>query len=107
MRQRLCAPCLTTLTEGFREQLSANSLDLTVCPTCGQDSSTDLDPTYLTLYLPKREAVECALCTCSSCAPSLRGLLQVGATPLADRQQQSRGPQDGAPDSDPWMEFHV
>jgi len=103
-KQRLCAPCLTTLTASFRDSLLANSLDVTVCPLCGADNSTTLDPTYLTLYLPKRDPVESALCTCGSCAPSLRKLLQVGAQALADRQLESGGLSNGAPHSDPWAE---
>jgi hypothetical protein len=104
-KQRLCAPCLMTLTDGFRDSLSRNSSDVTVCPICGQDSSTDLDPIYLTLYLPKREPVESALCTCASCAPSLRKLLQVGAHRLPNREIKSLGPGNGAPDFDPFGDF--
>ena len=104
-KQRFCAPCLTTLTDGFRDSLSQNTSDVTACPLCGVDASTNLDPIYLTLYLPKREPVESALCTCGSCAPNLRNLLRVGAQALANRQENSRGPHDGAPDSDPWEGF--
>ena len=56
------------------------------------------------LDLPKRDPVESALCTCGSCAPSLRKLLQVGAQALADRQLESGGLSNGAPHSDPWAE---
>jgi len=104
-KQRFCAPCLTTLTEGFRDSLSLNMSDVTVCPLCGADASINLDPIYLTLYLPKREPVESALCTCASCAPSLRNLLRVGAQALADRQEKSQGLSNGAPGSDPWEGF--
>jgi hypothetical protein len=104
-KQRFCAPCLMQLTDGFRDSLSANSLDVTVCPICGKDASTDLDPIYLTLYLPKREPVESALCTCASCAPSLRNLLQVGAQRLPDRQGSNQGPSNGAPDIDTFADF--
>ncbi len=100
-KQRLCAPCLTTLADSFKAALSTNASDLTVCPMCGQDSSTVLDPIYLNVYLPKRDPEEFALCTCSSCAPSLRSLLLVGAQRLTNRGTGSGAP-GGAPDPDPW-----
>lgn len=67
---RLCAHCYTQLMGSLVAHPLAESSQLVVCPTCGTDSSTDLDGLYLTLYVPKRDATELALTTCSSCAVS-------------------------------------
>jgi len=84
-KQRICAPCarqeLATVLAHAAEENSA----VTVCPACGSDSAADLDPIYLTLYLPKQEPREFALTTCSTCAVTLRVRLQVGAEKLPNR----------------------
>lgn len=88
--QRLCAPCLTERMAGLLRMASEASLDLTVCPACGADSSQDLDAIYATVYLPRQEAREYALTTCASCAARLRLLLQENAEKLPDRQWDGR-----------------
>lgn len=99
-RQQLCVPCLTGNLGSLLAKVSEESLDVTVCPACGAESSEDLDPIYLTIFLPKQEPREYALTTCGSCAATLRGSLQEGAKRMADRGAESGG--SGTPHSDPW-----
>jgi predicted RNA-binding Zn-ribbon protein involved in translation (DUF1610 family) len=92
-RQRLCAPCLTLLAGYLKGSALENSSDVAACPVCGQDSSENLDPLYLMVYLPKQEAREYALTTCTSCASNLRVSLAAGGKLMPDRQ----GAGEGAP----------
>lgn len=88
-KQSICAPCLRDLLAPILQAAGDNSSDVSVCPACGADSSEDLDPIYLNLYLPKQDGKEFALPTCSSCAVAFRLRLQGGATKLPDRSGQS------------------
>jgi hypothetical protein len=85
-RQRLCAPCLTTLVGSLKHGASATSSELIVCPCCGSPSQETLDGVFLNIYPPKQPEREYALTTCGSCASELRKLLQVGAEPMPERQ---------------------
>jgi RNase P subunit RPR2 len=99
-KQRLCAPCVKETLSPLLAAVQLQSEDVTACPACGTDSSSDLDPIYLTLYLPKQEPREFALTTCGVCAAKCRVSLQVGAEKLPDRQN---GQSDsGAPGADDW-----
>lgn len=63
-----------------------------MCPSCGSDASQDLDPIYLTLYVPSQPARPFELTTCASCAAIIRAAAQTGATKLADRSETSSQP---------------
>jgi hypothetical protein len=84
-KQRICAPCAKQELARVLEHAAEENSAVTVCPACGSDSATDLDPIYLTLYVPKQEPKEFALTTCSTCAVTLRLRLQVGAEKLPNR----------------------
>lgn len=101
-KQRLCVSCATTLMAPLWEHPQEDSELLTRCPLCGSDSSTDLAPTYLSVYLPNREPLEYALSTCESCALPFRQLLQVGSTKLESRDAGSGGLGPRTPRPDPW-----
>jgi hypothetical protein len=90
-RTYLCAQCLRETLQSALAAALQDSMDVTVCPACGTDSSTDLDPIYLTVYLPKQERREYALATCGACAAHLRVRLQKGAVLMEDRQLSSLG----------------
>jgi RNase P subunit RPR2 len=90
-KQLLCAPCVREVIAPMLASVSNESSAVTVCPACGSDSSGDLDPIYLNLYLPKQDAREFALTTCGSCAVKLRTSLQQGATKLPNRGGPSQG----------------
>jgi hypothetical protein len=85
-KQTLCAPCAKEELSLVIQHAADESSDVTACPACGKDSSDDLDPIYLNLYLPKQNALEYALATCGPCAVTLRARLQVGASKLENRQ---------------------
>jgi hypothetical protein len=80
--------------------VSDDNPNVSACPACGSDASTDLDPIYLTLYLPKQDPREFALSTCGPCAVSLRGSLQQGAMRLPERNGQSPKRSDDQGDVD-------
>jgi hypothetical protein len=101
-RQRLCVPCVMLLREILSGTQCENSSAVACCPMCGSDSSANQSAIYLTVYLPKQEAREYALTTCTSCAMNLHESLQVGAQLMADRP----GGEAGAPasSSSAWSE---
>lgn len=88
-KQRLCAPCVMRKFKPLLAAVASKSSDVTACPACGKNAAEDLDPIYLTLYLPKQEPKEFALTTDTTCAVTLRLSLQDGAERLPDRQQSS------------------
>lgn len=90
-RQRLCANCTVTSLSSLLQSANSQSLDLTTCPSCGGDASEDLDPIYLTLYVPGREQQSFELTTDAPCAARIRVAAQAGAQQLQDRTQQSSG----------------
>lgn len=84
-RQRLCVDCLMEMMAGLKNGASSDSGSLTVCPSCGTDSSQNLFGIYLTIYPPKQSEREYALTMCAPCAELLRSRLQTGADRLGDR----------------------
>jgi len=99
-RQRLCAPCVGEKLRTLLGHAQDSSLDVSVCPACGSESGSDLDPIYVTLYLPKQEPREFALTTDASCAVRLRLMLQDGAQKLPDRNGGAGG--NFKADGDDW-----
>lgn len=93
-KQRLCVECTRTSLVTLLEHSTQDSSILTMCPACGADASSDLDPIYLTLYLPKADPLSYELPTCAPCAARIRIAAQVGAQKLADRQQRSSSSSD-------------
>jgi len=63
----------------------SESLDVSACPACGTDSSSDMDPIFATIYTPGSEAKELELTTCASCAAKIHVEAIKGAERLADR----------------------
>lgn len=101
-KQSLCAPCVKTTLAPLLAAVGEASSAVTACPACGSDASSDLDPIYLNLYMPKQDGKEFALPTCSACAAKLRVSLQVGAQRLPDRNGQSRSA--SSDQNDEWSE---
>ena len=104
-RVRLCVPCLTELMVGLKNGQSSDSGSLTVCPSCGTDSSQNLDGNYLTIYPPKQPEREYALTTCTSCAALLRSRFTEHGDKLGDRVVGAAAPTttpSSAWDSVPW-----
>jgi hypothetical protein len=104
-RQRLCVDCLTELMGGLKNAQLSDSGSLTVCPSCGQDSSDNLFGVYLTIYPPKQPEREYALTMCVPCAELLRLRLETGADKLGDRKVGAAAPTNtpnAAWDAVPW-----
>lgn len=90
-KQRLCVDCTIERLRTLLAHSQEESSDLTMCPSCGADASKDMDPIYLTLYVPKQERSDWSLTTCAPCAVSIRLAAQTGATRLEDRQENNSG----------------
>jgi len=101
-KQRLCAPCVMQRLRQLLLHAQDSTSAVTSCPACGIESSQDLDPIYMTLYLPKQESREYALTTDATCAARLRLLLQDGAQRLPDRNGGSGGGFNRGADDDPF-----
>ncbi len=103
-KQRLCAPCASQRLGSLLRHAQDSPPDVTLCPACGSASTADLDPIYLTLYLPKQDPREFALTTCAPCAVRVRLDLQDRAEKLPDRNGGSGGGFK-AEGEDPWAGF--
>jgi RNase P subunit RPR2 len=91
-RTRYCVACLTDLMAGLKNGLSTDSGLLTVCPSCGTDSSQSLSGVYLTIYPPKQPEREYALTTCTSCAALLHERFRSEGDKLGDRTVGAAAP---------------
>jgi len=94
-----CAP--TSLGIIFRSLRNASeSPDEKHCASCGQVLDTDIDPIYVTLYLPGQERTDPEVWLDSACAAIIRSQIQSVGQRLPDRNVESRGPLTLA--TDPW-----
>jgi hypothetical protein len=93
--------CVSQALKPLLLHAAEESSAVTACPACGIDSSADLDPIYLNVYVPKQEGREYALTTCGACAVTLRLRLQDRAERLPDRQGDSQQSSATA-EADPW-----
>lgn len=68
------------------------------CPACGTSTENDMDPVYVTTYVPSIGRVRLELPLCAPCAVEIRNRAQQGATKLEDRDPESwgRGPKTEA-----------
>lgn len=94
-RGRYCGQCAGQLAEYVRELKPISSDDETIewpefCPLCGGGIADDFDPTYLTIYMPKSEAVQLVVASCGACALAARPQLVLGMDPTVDRQSAGR-----------------
>jgi hypothetical protein len=102
-KQRLCAPCVRSSLRNMLASAADSTSAVTACPACGSESASDLDPIYLTVYLPKRDPREFALTTCGPCAVRLRLSLQDRAERLPDRNGGDTG-RSNRDEDDPFAE---
>ena len=91
-KQRLCVACAAKELSQLLASSQNSSSDMTMCPSCGADSSDDLDPVFLTLYVPGQERSDLSLMTCAACAVHVRSTALVGAEKLEDRSDGSSKP---------------
>lgn len=91
-KQRLCPGCLGAAYVEVLKASNSNGSDTDTCPSCGGANSVDLDPIFVTLYLPKQPEREYELATDAACAAKLRIVMQQGADRLEDRSASRPGP---------------
>ena len=99
-RQRLCTGCFAEHVATLEQ--STRDFNL-MCPACGIGTSGDMDPVYLTIYVPSVGKLRLEMPTCAPCAANLRIFAQRGAERLDDSNVESggRGPQTETA-TDPW-----
>lgn len=114
-RGRYCPGCATNLANYVRELKPLTSEDETLewpetCPLCGGVLADDFDPTYLTVYMPKQEAVQLVVASCSACALHSRPQLVLGMDPTVDRRSPGRAEGAAAPSHEapgfPELQWH-
>jgi len=54
------------------------------CPACGISTEHDMDPCYITAYVPGQGKFQLELPTCAACAVQVRVRAQKGAVRLED-----------------------
>ena len=91
---RLCFDCVrVNFTPLFTNMRKADPQSLSWCPVCEKETSpAELDPVYLTLYLPKDDPKEYAFQFHAACAARFRGPVASNGIRLADRGGRVRGP---------------
>lgn len=104
-RQRLCVTCFAQHISPLEVQSREFTL---LCPVCGTNSEGDMDPVYLTVYVPTVGPVRLEMPCCGACAVELRVLAQRNATKLED-QSDSLGAADRSPQTQvgPWAALGI
>lgn len=100
-KQRLCADCAKDNLKPLLAHANSESLDVSVCPACGTDSSQDMEPLYITICTPGSERRDLELPICAGCATDVRQMATAGAERLPDRGQL-RGAMAPREPSDPF-----
>lgn len=104
-RQRVCVSCFAQ----YIAPLEVSSREFSMnCPCCGTSSEEDMDPVYLTVYVPGAGPVRLEMPTDGACAVKLRILAQTGSVELDDQGGQSVG-QGPSPQTqpDPWAALGI
>lgn len=83
--QRLCPPCAIETIKPILVHVKDDSLDASVCPVCGSDSSNGMVPFNITICTPGSERRDLELPICSGCAPRAAAIAMLGADRLPDR----------------------
>lgn len=99
-RQRLCVQCFVQNAAGLEGACRDEPLN---CPACHTAPGDDMDPCYLTVFIPGVGPVRLEMATCGPCAVEIRNRAMVGAQKLDDRPVQSGG-QDPGPQTDPALQ---
>jgi len=96
-RQSLCVECYVTNVSVLEVSTGSDPLS---CPVCHTAPGDQIDPCYLTAYIPGVGPLRLEMATCAPCAVDVRNRAQTGARKLEDRQASSGG-QDPGPQTDP------
>lgn len=90
-RQRLCTACFCSNILPLDKPTDFDNL---TCPACGVSTDHDMDPCYVTAYLPGQGRSQYEFPTCASCAVNFRQRAMQGATRLED-SKRVEGPEAG------------
>ncbi len=96
-RQNLCVDCYVTNVAVLETSTRENPVD---CPVCHSAPGEQLDPCYLTIFIPGVGPVRLEMATCAPCAVEVRVRAQQGSRKLEDRRASSEGLEPG-PQTDP------
>jgi len=96
-RQKLCVACYLANVAAIEQATRDDPLN---CPMCHTDAGEQMDPCYLTIFLPGVGALRLEMATCSPCAVEVRNRAMAGATQLDDRLASSGG-QSPSPQTNP------
>lgn len=95
-RQRLCLTCFVQNVAGLEQATRDEPFH---CPACHTDPSDDMDPVYLTVFIPGVGPLRLEMATCGACAVEIRNRAQQGAVQLDDREPQFGGQGTGPQNS--------
>lgn len=103
-RQRLCMDCFVRNVAPLEVATRDYS---TNCPCCHIDTSDDMDPVYLTVYVPSVGPVRLEMPTCPVHAAEIRIRAQVGAQELEDSSSGAASPSPRTDASDAWSALGI
>jgi hypothetical protein len=100
-RLSLCMNCYVVNVHELDVKTETNGV---LCPTCGQDAGTDMDPCYITAYVPGYGKRQIEMPTCGVDAAELRAWFGDHGETLPDAGfgGQGPGPQTGPPPATDW-----
>jgi len=104
-KTRSCPECLTSHFKALLQTSSSTSTDDDTCIACGGSSEADEAVVYLTLYLPKREALSYELVFDAPCAVKTYATISDVGERLPDRGARDGGPE--TPHPDPWASLEL
>lgn len=97
-RQKLCLACFTERFLALDKPIP--EVGSIPCPACGIDTGNDMDPVYVTAFVPGIGKFRLELALCGADAVEVRVRAQENAELLPDREPDSRG-RDTAPGDAP------
>jgi hypothetical protein len=78
------------------------------CPGCGIDTEHDMEPVYVTAYIPGTGKYALELPLCGACAVEVRVRAQENAELLPERDPESRGlAPSTTPSPSPWERLGI
>ena len=89
-KQKVCSTCMV---EHYAKLIAGSQDPVLLCPACGISTADDMDPIYLSYYMPGMPGGQAEMPTCGACAARVRSQALRGAQPLEDRGVGVGGPQ--------------
>jgi len=100
-RQRLCTACFCMNVLPLDKEMNFDAL---TCPACGISTDHDMDPVYVTAFVPGGGRQQFEFPTCAACAVEIRNRAQHGAVKLEG--SESRGASASSPSTPPTRESY-